>query len=231
MSVETGAGGYAFGPSNARRPGDAVSAGGDALGSLDASELKLELAQAQAEQMQQLKKAAVCRRDGRIGEAQMAQAAADQATARIGLAEHRIRQSTITSPIDGVIVRGNLDNRCGTRLKMGEVLFEVAQLNSLYADILLPESDMPDVVIGQAGELATTAFPEQKIPFVVASIEPAARSDGPHNVFRARARLTVTPDWLRPGMRGAARIAVEKTSYLDAWTRRFVNWVRMEFWL
>jgi len=79
--------------------------------------------------------------------------------------------------------------------------------------------------------LATVAFPSIKIPFDVERITPVAEVVNEQNVFRVRARIHQTHDWMRPGMEGIAKVDIDERRYIWIWTRKLTNWIRMTFWL
>jgi len=219
------------------RPGPTV------LAELETAELRLELASAEAERLGYLKQvnAAMRPTEDKRAEAQIAQARADQVTAKIRLLEHRIEQAVLVSPIDGYVVSGDLERQLGAPVKTGDVLFEIASLAHLRAELSVPEDLIADVLAAYQkaktngleleGELATTAQPDERIPFTVSRINPVANVEEQSNVFKVRATMFGRPEVLRPGMEGVAKINIEKRSYGFIWTRKLVNWVRMKLWL
>ena len=212
------------------RPGDSVEGGRTVLATLETAELRLQLASAQAEQLGYAKQAAAALRDRKTAEAQIAQAQADKAAAQARLLEYEIRQASIVSPVGGSVITGDLERRIGAAVKTGEVLFEVAPLESLRAEISVPEEDIADVRESMEGELATASYPERRIAFTVERINPAAEVVNQRNVFKVRAQLHERPSWLRPGMEGVAKISIAQRHYAWVWTRKLINWVRMKLW-
>jgi biotin carboxyl carrier protein len=211
--------------------GDMIEGGKTALAELETAELRLQLAAAKAEKAGYLKQAAAAMRDADTAQAQIAQANADKAEAQIELLQYQIDQASMTSPISGVVVKGDLKREIGAPVKTGDVLFEVAPLESLRAELLMPEDQIVDISVGQAGYLATASYPSRRIKFIVERVNPAAELIKERNVFRVRARLQDVYPWMRPGMEGVAKVSVGKRSYAWIWTRRFVNWIRMKLWL
>lgn len=211
--------------------GDSIEKDRTALAELDTAELRLQLAASKAEQAGYLKQADAAMRDGKTAEAQIAQANADKAQAQIDLLTHRIEQARILSPVTGTLVTGDLKRQIGAPVQTGQILFEVAPLDSLRAELYVPEDEVFEVAVGLEGKLATATYPGQYIRFVVERINPAAEVVNNRNVFRVRARLLETRSWMRPGMEGVAKITVEKRHYAWIWSRKVVNWVRMKLWL
>jgi biotin carboxyl carrier protein len=211
--------------------GDAVQADGPVLAELDTADLKLQLASAKAEHVGYLKQQDAYMRDGDTAKAQMAQADADRVQAEIGLLAYTIGKARLTSPITGTIVSGELKRHVGAPVKTGEVLFEVTPIESLRAEILVPEDQILDLAVGQQGNLATASYPGERFRFVVERLNPMAEVVNGQNVFKVRARLDETLPWMRPGMEGVAKVTVDRRPYLKIWTRKLVNWVRLKLWM
>ena len=110
-------------------------------------------------------------------------------------------------------------------------MFEVAPLESLRAELSVSEDDVPDLAVGQEGELATASFPEQRIKFKVERINPVAEVVDQRNVFKVRVVLGERPAWMRPGMEGVSKVYIGRHSYAWIWTRPAINWVRMKLWI
>lgn len=211
--------------------GDMVEGDSSILGGLDTAELRLSLAAAKAEKASYLKQSSAAMRDGETAQAQIAQANADKVQAQIELLEYQIGQASLVSPISGVVVKGDLKRQIGAPVKVGDVLFEVCPLESLRAQLMVPEDAIYDIKIGQEGYLATASYPGQRIKFVVERINPIAEVVNQRNVFKVRVQLLETHSWMRPGMEGVAKVSVGKRRYVWIWTRKIVNWIRMKLWL
>ncbi len=211
--------------------GDAVKGTETVLAELDTAELRLRLAAAKAEKVGYLKQAAAAMRDAQTAQAQIAQADADKIQAQIELLGYLINQAKIISPISGTVVKGDLKRQIGAPVKTGDVLFEVTPLESLRAELLMPEEQIFDVKAGQKGRLATASYPAQRIEFEVERINPVAEVINNRNVFKVRVHLLETRPWMRPGMEGVAKVSVGKRRYVWIWTRKIVNWIRMKLWL
>jgi multidrug efflux pump subunit AcrA (membrane-fusion protein) len=211
--------------------GDMVEGGSSILGGLDTAELRLSLAAAKAEKVSYLKQASAAMRDGETAQAQIAQANADKVQAQIELLEYQIGQASLVSPIGGVVVKGDLKRQIGAPVQVGDVLFEVCPLESLRAQLMVPEDAIYDIKVGQEGYLATASYPGERIKFVVERINPVAEVVNQRNVFKVRVQLLETHSWMRPGMEGIAKVSVGKRRYVWIWTRKIVNWIRMKLWL
>jgi multidrug efflux pump subunit AcrA (membrane-fusion protein) len=212
-------------------PNDLVTAGETVLAELDTAELRLQLSEAQAELAGHLKQADIAMREGKQVEVQIAQADADRLAARIERLRYQLAHATITCPIDGVVLSGDLKKKVGGPVSKGDVLYEVAPLSALRAVLMVPEDRINDVEVGDRGHLASASNPGLYVPFEVERISPIAKVVEQANVFPVRVKLRDENAQLRPGMEGVAKIEVGERSYAWIWTRDLVNWVRMKLWI
>jgi len=225
--------------------GESIAPGPTVLAELETAELRLQLSSAQAELAGYLKQkdaamAAAAESEEKRAEAQMAQAQADRTAAHIRLLEHRIAQATVVSAIDGVVNCKELKRQQRAPVEAGTELFHVVSLAELWAELSVPEDMIADVQQARrravserrelGGELATAARPGRKIAFLVDRIDPVAQVIERQNVFKVRARLLERPEPLNPGAEGLAKVDIGRESYAYIWTRRMLNWVRMQLW-
>ena len=212
-------------------PGDRVEAGQTVLAGLDASEMRLEAARLSAEGAAFRRQAEQARGERDMAGVQVALAEAEATAAQHALILSQIEQSSLRSPLSGVVIQGDLKRQLGVAVTEGQTLFEVAPLTALRAELQVPEDRAGEVSAGMRGELATAAHPDQRVSFTVDRIEPAARVENGRNVFGVEVRLDDQPPWLRPGMTGAARVRVGEDRHVVLWTRDAINWLRMKLWL
>lgn len=213
------------------KPGDKVEANTTVLATLDASELRLKLASAKADEASYLKQADQAMRDSKTVEVQIAQAQAERTRAQMRLLEYQIEQSTLRSPVTGVVVQGDLQKQLGAPVQTGQAMFEVAPLDALYAEVSVPEDRIPEIHRGDRGELASASHPGEFVGFTVERINPVAEVVKDRNVFKMRVKLERIEPWMRPGMEGLARVDLGKARYAWIWTRPMINWIRMKLWM
>lgn len=184
-------------------PGDLVEQG-DLLARLDAQEVKMELAGVDAEYHRAEKDY-----DGHIaghayGEAKLAQLKAEGLSARQALLRHRFDKLELTSPISGMVVEGDLKHVDGMPLERGQTLFEIALLEELSIEILIPAADISLVEAGMETTIRFEAFPFESFQAKIERINPAAEIRHSENVFVATAKIENANRRLRPGMVGHA---------------------------
>jgi len=208
------------------------------LATLQTSELEYQLAAAEADHTMYKTQADAAMNSDKWAEAQIARAQARKAAAQVGLLKYQIEQAVIRSPISGKVIAGDLKRQIGAAVKTGDVLFEVAPIKLLRAELDVPEALIADVTLGQVGELATEDHADQRFEFQVERINPIAEVVDQHNVFKVRVRLVETDalkearaNWMMPKLKGVAKIRIDRRRYAWIWTRRLINWLRMKLWI
>jgi hypothetical protein len=143
---------------------------------------------------------------------------------------NRIAQAKLDTPFDGIVLSGDLKQKLHAQVRLGEMLFEVAPLKSLRAELLVPEDQIADIRPDARGELATASYPDQRIGFQIESIAPRTKVANTKNVFPVRVRLDETLPWMKPGMEGVAKVNVEQKPWAWLVSHRVIKWVRMKLW-
>lgn len=140
---------------------------------------------------------------------------ADDARRRLelfGMSKADIATITRTGkPMRTVTIRaatgGNVLSRSavtGAYVQPGAILFEIADLSTVWAWIEVPERDLGRIAIGQPASLEVTAFPGERFSGKVGFLAPTV--DATTRTLRARIELPNPDGRLRPGMSGQASI-------------------------
>lgn len=203
---------------------------GQVLATLDDTELQLQAAEVQAKLVQAEKALAQAMREQKTAEARKAEAQAEEARAQLDLLNSRIARARITSPIDGTIIAGDLRERIGGSVKLGDELFQIATLDDMLAVARVDERDIALISPGSPGQLATKALPAIRFPVKVVTVVPLAEPKDGKNIFEVRVRLEEAAPWMRPGMEGLIRLDAGERSLLSIGLRRVVDTVRLWLW-
>jgi multidrug resistance efflux pump len=212
------------------RAGDTVKQG-ELLFSLDDRDLRLERLKWTSRKLQSTREHsdAVAKHDrarSRILSAQI-----EQADAEIALLDEEIERMRVTAPFDSFVVSGDLSQALGSPVERGDVMFELAPLNSYRVILEVDERDIDDVEIGQQGQLALASAPEDALPVSIEKITPLSTASEGRNFFRVEAMLTgEVPAQLRPGMEGVGKISIDERKLIWIWTHKIIHWVRMFIW-
>ena len=187
------------------KPGDMVSAG-QVLAVMEDRELRFEKSESSAARTQTVKQRDVYLTKGDVAEAQIASFKAAELTAKLEWVQYREDHLDIKTAIDGVVIEGDLDDAEGASVRRGQVLFEVAPLDSLELKLSISEEDIAFV----DNEMSITArldgTPGKKFDALLESIKPRASAESGQNVFTADGKLEDMDHTLRPGMSGTAKI-------------------------
>ncbi len=201
------------------RPGDVVKSGQE-LARLDGGDLLLELDEAKAELHQAKKERAGHLAAHDSGKAKLSELSVRRLEAKIQLLEQRSAQLILRSPLDGIVVSGDLRSETGTPLKTGDNLFEIAPLEEMMVEILVPESQITYVRSGMPVKLEFDALPFQTFSATIAHIHPRAELVDHENIFVAELKLVNDMEALRPGMHGHAKISSDAYPWIWNWIRR-----------
>ena len=210
--------------------GDFIAAGSTLL-NLDIRELLLEESASVADKTRFEREIAKARAENELVEMRIAQARLQQAEARLEKIRYYIEQAKIISPFDGVVVEGDLKEKIGVPVQQGDLLYKIAQLDSMFSELKVDEDDIHELSVEHQGHLAFASKPDEKFPIVVERIEPMAQDTEEGNIFIVRCSFVGEPaDWWRPGMSGIAKIKVGKRSPLFIFTHKTMDYLRLRFW-
>jgi HlyD family secretion protein len=101
---------------------------------------------------------------GRQAAVRAARSRSSQMAATLQGARHDLSRVTITSPIDGVVTRVNVEEgevaMIGTMNQPGTVLLQIADLGLMEATVDVDETDVVHIDVGQEAEVTIDAFPD-----------------------------------------------------------------------
>jgi len=215
---------------NARvRAGDVVRAG-DLLCTLDDKDLKLERLKWASQREQLLREYRGALVNDERSQVRILNAQVEQAAAQIALVDEELARTQLSAPFDGVVITGDLSQSLGAPVERGEVLFEVAPLDSYRIILEVDERDIGQVAEGQHGKLALSGMPGERLPVTLAKITPVSTAREGRNFFRVEAQLDEPSQRLRPGMEGVGKITVGTHRLIWIWTHKLVDWIRLWAW-
>ena len=135
---------------------------------------------------------------------------------------------TFRSPAKGVVTQK--PSVQGMRFMPGELLYEIADLSTVWLVADVPERDVGLVRVGQPAKLSIVAYPDRTFSGKVVFIQPTLDADT--RTARVRVELPNSAGLLKPGMYGDAELsaahprgsvlAVPETAVLDSGTRQVV---------
>lgn len=199
--------------------GDRVRAG-QVLARLDGDQLRLEVAQAEAN-LRKLERD--YNRNIELQKSGLVSVTAfdslkyelDTARATYGLAKLQLSYTEIRSPIDGVVVNRAAVMRVGNTIApIGGVIasadsaaFVVSDFDSLVLTVGVPEGELPKLAAEQTAQVTVDAVPGRKFDARIALITP--RVDPATGTFPVKVEIDDPDGQLRPGMFARVSIVYE----------------------
>jgi HlyD family secretion protein len=142
----------------------------------------------------------------------------DQARAALSEARDALSKATITAPMSGRVTRLSIQEGetavVGTMNNPGSLLLTIADLSEMEAHVLVDETDVPDISVGDRAQVRIDAYERRTFPGRVVRIANSAfRGGGQQSAgFKVVVALDRPPGDLRPELSASADIAVESRS-------------------
>lgn len=187
------------------KPGDLVRAG-DVLARMDGREIRFERAGVRAELQQALKKRDAAQASHSYADQRIAALEAERLELQLQLLDHRAENLEIKSPVDGIVVSGDLERAEGAPLTVGQTLFEIGPLDQMILEVAVPDADIGLVEAGQPVRVRLDAFPGDSWQLALSNLHPRSEIRDDRNVFVAEAAMENPAGRLRPGMQGRAKV-------------------------
>lgn len=130
------------------------------------------------------------------------------AQAELRLNETNLQKSVIRSPINGIVLRRNVDpGQTVVATMQAPVLFSIAEdLRQMELQIDVDEADVGKVRAGQAATFSVDAFPERRFPAVIRDVRFASETIQGVVTYKAILSIDNSELLLRPGMTATAEI-------------------------
>ena len=185
--------------------GQIVSAG-QVLARMDARELRWELSGLEADYESEKKKRDAAAARDEVATAQQSNLQMQRLDVQMQLIQHRLENLDVKSPIDGVVIAGDLKKSEGTPLSIGQAMFEIGPLEEMIVEVAIPERDIMYVNDGMTVEIRLDAAPGESINGPIVRIAPRSEIRDNENVYIADVELSDRESILRPGMKGTAKV-------------------------
>ncbi len=146
---------------------------------------------------------------------QKAQAQYDQQAAVVARSEEDLRNATIVSPIDGVVL--SRDSEVGSAVSSilvvgssATLIMTLGDLNEVYVKGKVDESDIGKVYLGQPARITVESFKDQKFDGKVTKISPMGAEKDNVTTFEVRVSISNESHKLRALMTANAEIILEE---------------------
>lgn len=166
--------------------------------------------------------------------------------------DEQLRLMRVVSPASGVVATParQLIAMKHQLVKKGDLVAKVFDLKTITAEMIVSESDIGDVKVGQKVLLKVRAYPEKtfygKVKSIAIAVQggPSSAATGPqaavaannprNNLSPRMVAVTTEIDngdlFLKPDMSGQGKILCGERRLLDIVVRRIARTVRVEFW-
>lgn len=201
-------------------PRDVQNAFNQAQADLEVAEARLEISRAQLTRNEELLNAGV------ITQQEFEAASLDFATAQsnlvkaqtnFDLAEIRLNDVTIRSPLAGTILtrtveEGTVIQSASQNVSGGTTLFTMAALEAMRVRTMVDETDMGDLRSGMAANVTVEAYPGRIFAGTVEKIEPQAETIQNVTMFPVIVLLDNSSGLLKSGMNAEVEILIDEAS-------------------
>jgi len=135
-------------------------------------------------------------RDKAMTAAELAAASLNMAKANLELAQINLRESTIVSPIDGIVTTKHVDE--GNMVRIGDRIVTVADMKIVKVVVAVAEKYGGNIVVGMPAKIRVDTFPDRVFDAKVYSVYPAL--DAQTHAIQIEIRLDNSEMLLKPGM-------------------------------
>ncbi len=145
-------------------------------------------------------------KDKAITAAELAKARLSLAKANLELAEINLGESTISSPIEGIITAKHIDQ--GNLIKVGDRIVTVADMKTVKVIVAAAEKYGSEITVGTPAKIKVDAFGQKQFKASVYSIYPAL--DEQTRTIQVEIRLKNDELLLKPGMFARVTLITER---------------------
>ncbi len=209
--------------------GDQVQQG-DLLARMDGREIAWELAGVTADQARALKELDVSLSEQQTAKAIQAELEGQRLEARAQLLQHRRQHMEIRSPATGIILGDSMDKRSNYPVKKGQLLYEVAPLETLRIEVAVPSEELANIQVGQDVEIRINGIGDTPLRGIVHKVRPQSETHHGKNVFVAEVDVANPDGLFKPGMEGTARISAGRHPLIWNYGHRFAERFMISLW-
>jgi membrane fusion protein, macrolide-specific efflux system len=148
---------------------------------------------------------------------ELARVEVDGARVQLAAARDRLAYTEVHSPIDGVVIRRNVEvgevvTAGFTATVNGEPQLTIAQMDRLLLELDLNQVDVAKVAAGQEARILLDAYPGEEVPGTVTQIAAAGHLDATRGIDVFTVKVEVDPASanvsIKPGMTAEVRIRI-----------------------
>lgn len=202
---------------------------GTLLAELDGKEVRERIAEIEAQAASANLQSAADLAGSRFDDSALSSLQAQRAGHELEVLRQREKDLLILSPINGIVIQGDLEREEGAALKLGRSIMEIAPLDAMVAEVALREEDAAFVHQGQKVTVRLHALPSADIRATIKKINPRAETRDGRNIFIAEAEIPNPKGEFRPGMKGDAVVIADRLPLF--WILFRKPWNTLRSWL
>jgi putative peptide zinc metalloprotease protein len=161
---------------------------------------------------------------------QSAKAVVRDLQARVTFYKDNIELTRLLAPISGRVVTPYIDTKVGQVLKQGDLFAEYEEMETVQAEVQLPEEYIDEITIGAQVKVRPQAYPTRFFRGDVVLIAPRASDTPSGKVVRVITNIPNPKMELRPDMTGEAKIEGGWEPVIVAFTKAIVRFFMVEVW-
>jgi RND family efflux transporter MFP subunit len=211
------------------REGQTVTRG-TVLATLDDWQYRGELAAAQSkyETAVSLMNRALASNDG--AQAGIERVQADYWASEVTRSKERLDQTSLRSPIDGLVATPHIEDSVGRSLNPGDSFAEVVDTSRASVDVAIDEFDLSLLRPGEDASLKLDGYPRRTFRGKVEIVSPVGQVQGDQRVFYARVNVPNSQGFIRAGMQGESKISTGWSPAGRVFFRRLGGWLWAKIW-
>ena len=210
-------------------PGNRVGVGQPLL-KLEDDEIRLRIAELEAQRARHVARAALARSNRDRAEAAVAEAEQAETEARLSLVRRELEQTVISARAAGIVLEGDLRQRLGARVAFGEELMRIAPHQGVEVRLSVRNRDGDRLDTGLQGRVRLEAAPDVPLTVQVMRLQPRAETIDGELRFVAFGELAAGAPEIENGMQGAARLDLGQATIYAVWVRPILEPVYMFLW-
>lgn len=196
-------------------PRDVRNAYDQAVADLEVARARNTIAQRQLERTNSLRESQVVTEEEyevSLLEAANAKASLVKAETNLELAQDRLNDVTVRSPIAGTIVEKTAEEgqiiTSAREMTGGTILMRMADLNEVQVRTLVDETDIGSIEPGLGATIRVEAYPDREFRGQVLKVEPQAVVEQNVTLFAVLTRIRNEQDLLKPGMNADVEVLI-----------------------
>lgn len=196
-------------------PRDVRNAYDQAVADLEVARARNTIAQRQLERTNSLRESQVVTEEEyevSLLEAANAKASLVKAETNLELAQDRLNDVTVRSPIAGTIVEKTAEEgqiiTSAREMTGGTILMRMADLSEVQVRTLVDETDIGSIEPGLGATIRVEAYPDREFRGQVLKVEPQAVVEQNVTLFAVLTRIRNEQDLLKPGMNADVEVLI-----------------------